>query len=55
MTDMDFDYVLPEALIAKHPPARREEARLLHVGQGGVTDRSIVDLPDLLPLSLIHI
>lgn len=49
MTEMDFDYVLPEALIAKHPPARREEARLLHVAQAGVTDRSIVDLPDLLP------
>jgi len=45
-----FDYELPEACIAKHPPALREDARLLHVNaSGGVEDRGIVDLVSLLP------
>lgn len=47
---MDFNYDLPESHIAKHPPARREDARLLHVDAGGHwTDRGITDLPELLP------
>ena len=47
---MDFDYPLPESSIAKHPPLRREDARLLHVKSGGEwTDRNITDLPSLLP------
>lgn len=47
---MDFDYHLPEASIAKHPPLQREDARLLHVDAGGrVQDRVLQDLPGLLP------
>lgn len=45
-----FDYELPEDRIAKHPPARREDARLLHMdAQGQVVDRHIGDLASLLP------
>lgn len=47
---MDFNYDLPEQCIAKHPPARREDARLLHVmADGQRVDCSIGDLPALLP------
>ena len=47
---MEFDYELPENRIAKHPPARREDARLLHLNREGVwRDRCIVDLPALIP------
>ena len=45
-----FDYELPEACIAKHPPARREDARLLHVApSGALADRGVADLISLLP------
>ena len=45
-----FDYELPEDRIAKHPPKRREDARLLHMdAQGRVNDRHIGDLVSLLP------
>ena len=45
-----FDYELPEDRIAKHPPARKEDARLLHMdAQGQVVDRHIGDLASLLP------
>ena len=45
-----FDYELPEACIAKHPPARREDARLLHVSESGtIADRGVTDLVSLLP------
>ncbi|MCO6438307.1 MAG: tRNA preQ1(34) S-adenosylmethionine ribosyltransferase-isomerase QueA [Phycisphaerae bacterium] len=46
----DLDYVLPDELIAQHPPARREDARLLVVNRntGDLLDRSILDLPALL-------
>lgn len=45
-----FDYELPEDRIAKHPPERREDARLLHVNaQGQVDDRNIADLVSVLP------
>lgn len=47
---MEFDYTLPESHIAKHPPARREDARLLHVDSTGKwADRGIVDLPHVIP------
>lgn len=47
---MDFNYDLPETNIAKHPPARREDARLLHVSrEGPLADLGITDLPSLLP------
>ena len=47
---MEFDYELPENRIAKHPQARREDARLLHLNaRGEWEDRAIVGLPDLVP------
>jgi len=46
----DFDYDLPERLIAQEPAARREDARLLTLdrGTGHTTRRTIADLPELL-------
>lgn len=43
----DFDFDLPEALIAQRPASPRDAARLLHVG-AALADRAIRDLPDLL-------
>lgn len=47
MRRSDFQYDLPEDLIAQYPSAERSASRLLHVG-AGFEDRRIVDLPDLL-------
>ena len=46
----EFDYVLPENLIAVEPPEKRESARLLVVEKagGGLTDSTISSLPDFL-------
>jgi S-adenosylmethionine:tRNA ribosyltransferase-isomerase len=45
----DFDYELPPGLIAQHPPAERDEARMLVLDpSGGMTHRTIRDLPDYL-------
>jgi S-adenosylmethionine:tRNA ribosyltransferase-isomerase len=45
----DFDYALPEALIAQAPLAERSASRLLHVRQeGSVDDLRVTDLPRLL-------
>lgn len=43
----DFDYALPDELIARHPPAQRRDSRLLVVDAGGDTleDRVFGDLP----------
>lgn len=43
----DFDFDLPEALIAQHPVRPRDAARLLVVGDG-LADTRVADLPDLL-------
>jgi S-adenosylmethionine:tRNA ribosyltransferase-isomerase len=45
----DFDYDLPDALIAQHPPARRRDARLLVLGarEGEWTDATIVEMRKL--------
>jgi S-adenosylmethionine:tRNA ribosyltransferase-isomerase len=43
----DFDYALPDALIARYPASERRASRLLEVGQQ-VVDRSFSDLPTLL-------
>jgi len=43
----DFDYDLPEHLIAKRPPDKRDASRLLHVLDDGFADRMIRDLPEL--------
>lgn len=45
----DFDYALPDELIARHPPAERDGARLLHVPpQGDFLHAQFRDLPALL-------
>jgi S-adenosylmethionine:tRNA ribosyltransferase-isomerase len=44
----DFDFDLPESHIALRPAVPREAARLLVVGDDGLDDRHIGDLPDLL-------
>jgi S-adenosylmethionine:tRNA ribosyltransferase-isomerase len=43
----DFDYELPEELIAKYPTTRRRNSRLLVVGET-LTDRQFKNLPQLL-------
>ena len=43
----DFDYELPDALIAQHPTTERRASRLLEVGDSPV-DRQFSDLPNLL-------
>ncbi len=45
----EFDFVLPESLIAQHPPALRGTSRLLHVHHGQLADQSFSDF-----LSLLH-
>jgi S-adenosylmethionine:tRNA ribosyltransferase-isomerase len=44
----DFDYDLPEALIATRPASPRSAARLLVVRPEGFEDRRVADLPGLL-------
>jgi S-adenosylmethionine:tRNA ribosyltransferase-isomerase len=44
----DYDFSLPEDRIAHTPARPRDAARLLAVGAGGVTGRTVRDLPDLL-------
>jgi S-adenosylmethionine:tRNA ribosyltransferase-isomerase len=47
----DFNYDLPEALIAQHPTAVRSASRLLHIDPARTPphqDRLFTDLPDLL-------
>jgi len=45
----DFDYPLPETLIADHPVHPRSSSRLLELQpEGGLRDRSMADFPELL-------
>jgi S-adenosylmethionine:tRNA ribosyltransferase-isomerase len=44
----DFDFDLPEELIAQHPAERRSGSRLLQVVGGALSDRFIAELPSLL-------
>ncbi|BDG72940.1 tRNA preQ1(34) S-adenosylmethionine ribosyltransferase-isomerase QueA [Roseomonas fluvialis] len=44
----DFDFALPEALIAQAPARPRDAARMLVVRPDGVTDAGVRDLPSLL-------
>lgn len=44
----DFDFDLPEPLIAQHPTAVRSASRLLDARQSPATDRIFRELPDLL-------
>ena len=50
MRRSDFHYDLPDALIARYPPAQRSGGRLLHLDgrSGEFQDRNVVDLPGLL-------
>ncbi len=50
MRTSDFDFELPEELIAQHPAARRSDSRLLCVDgtSGALRDAMIADLPQLL-------
>jgi S-adenosylmethionine:tRNA ribosyltransferase-isomerase len=44
----DFDFDLPPDRIAQSPARPRDAARMLHVGQAGLADLGVRDLPDLL-------
>ena len=44
----DFDYALPEELIAQFPAAERTASRLLHVDGAKLADRMFAELPTLL-------
>ncbi len=44
----DFDFDLPDDLIAQFPPAERGGGRLLHINEVGLHDRWFRDLPSLL-------
>ncbi len=46
----DFDYELPDELIAQHPAEQRSLSRMLHVdgANGEIADRQFLDLPSLL-------
>lgn len=42
-----WDYALPDAQIARSPAPRREDARLLVLGEGGAEDRAVPALAEL--------
>ena len=46
----DFDYELPDELIAQHPAEQRSHSRMLHVdgANGEIADRQFLELPPLL-------
>ncbi|MDB5929761.1 MAG: S-adenosylmethionine--tRNA-ribosyltransferase-isomerase, partial [Polaromonas sp.] len=44
----DFDFILPDELIAQHPAAERSASRLLDGRAGSIADRRFANLPDLL-------
>ena len=50
MLRSDFQYELPDELIARHPAARRSDSRLLHLDgrSGALADLQFTDLPSLL-------
>jgi len=43
----DFDYELPQELIAQRPAPARSQSRLLHVGHESLADLTFAALPDL--------
>ena len=45
----DFDYELPDSLIARFPLEQRDQSRLLVAGNGKITTSDFVKLPDFLP------
>ncbi len=48
MRTKEFDFVLPERLIAQHPPEHRGDSRLLHAHDTVLADRSFADLLQLI-------
>ena len=48
LTVDDFDFSLPETLIAQHPASTRTGSRLLHVAGSHLADLRFADLPSLL-------
>ena len=50
MRTADFDFILPDELIAQFPPPERAASRLLHLdgANGAVSDRHFTDLPGYL-------
>ena len=46
---LDFSYDLPQARIAQHPLAQRDQSKLLQYQQSEIRDHVFTDLPDLLP------
>ena len=50
MQKADFDYQLPEHLIAQHPPAQRRDARLMviHRNTGTIEHRSFANITEYL-------
>jgi len=48
MLTTDFDFHLPEALIAQYPLEQRTASRLLHLCDNTFVDRQFMALPDLL-------
>ncbi|MCH5233029.1 MAG: S-adenosylmethionine:tRNA ribosyltransferase-isomerase [Muribaculaceae bacterium] len=47
---LNYDYILPEERIPKHPFPERDECRLLlHTSKGEIYHKKFKDLPDLLP------
>jgi len=47
MRTIDFEFDLPERLIAQHPPAQRGASRLLEVNQAGLKDSQFASLASL--------
>jgi len=48
LTLADFDYTLPEELVAQHPAAGRAQSRLLRLAGDAISDHAFADLPRLL-------
>jgi S-adenosylmethionine:tRNA ribosyltransferase-isomerase len=48
LTVDDFDYALPQDLIAQHPAPARTASRLLRLAREGVSDHAFSELPELL-------
>ena len=50
MRTQDFDFFLPDTLIAQHPTNARNASRLLHLdgNSGQLNDKQFIDLPDFL-------
>jgi S-adenosylmethionine:tRNA ribosyltransferase-isomerase len=48
LTVEDFDFDLPEALVAQHPAPERTGSRLLRLARDGISDHAFADLPRFL-------